>query len=326
MRYILSIFLLIFAITATAKPQQSEHQFVGYYETWSEQWVSDPMQSGLVKSSQTPSVIILAFMQPDATYTPGSFQLSGTGIQFPYDGNTFKLVAQKFHETHPNTKLLIAVGGATYTNWDKLNISAIVNVVKDFGLDGVDIDFESYPNCTPNTASGMQCTTDQQLIGIINQLRAALPHPYLLTAAAWSIGAYGADQWKVSQPQGGYTGMYLNPLRQAGTALDMLNVMSYDAGNKTSTGYDPIEAYSAYKHYYHGKIAMGIEVSPEAWGGNVSSLSDVEKLANAVATQPNDGLMLWSLQKRPYGQPSAERPDANMILNSACKILHLAGC
>lgn len=150
-----------------------------------------------------------------------------------------------------------------------------------------------------------------------------MPKPYLLTAAAWSIGAYGDDQWKVSQPQGGYTGMYINPLRQAGTALDMLNVMSYDAGNKASTGYDPLEAY---QHYFHGSIAVGIEVAPEAWGGNISSLQDVEKLVAATAARPGDGAMIWALQKRPYGQPSAEHPDASMIMNTACKILHLAGC
>lgn len=46
--------------------------------------------------------------------------------------------------------------------------------------------------------------------------------------------------WANSKPQGANTGMSLNMLRAAGTALDYVLVMSYDAGDKTTTGYDPV--------------------------------------------------------------------------------------
>ena len=36
----------------------------------------------------------------------------------------------------------MAVGGATYTAWDKLNAASIKRFVDEFGLDGVDIDYE----------------------------------------------------------------------------------------------------------------------------------------------------------------------------------------
>jgi len=45
--------------------------------------------------------------------------------------------------------------------------------------------------------------------------------------------------WANSKPQGANTGMSLNMLRAAGSLLDYVLVMSYDAGDKTTTGYDP---------------------------------------------------------------------------------------
>ena len=42
----------------------------------------------------------------------------------------------------PLAQVIIAVGGATYTNWAALNAGAIRRFVDAFGLDGVDIDYE----------------------------------------------------------------------------------------------------------------------------------------------------------------------------------------
>lgn len=44
-------------------------------------------------------------------------------------------------------------------------------------------------------------------------LRLALPRPFIVTTAAWSIGAYGEGPFASSQPQGAHTGMALNMLR-----------------------------------------------------------------------------------------------------------------
>ena len=55
--------------------------------------------------------------------------------------------------------------------------------------------------------------------------------------------------------------------------LDLLNVMSYDAGSLDApagnpTGYDPRVAYDAYRSLFSGKIAMGLEIAPEvSWQG-----------------------------------------------------------
>jgi chitinase len=44
--------------------------------------------------------------------------------------------------TNNNTKVLLAVGGATYTNFAQMNTQCIADLVDDFGFDGVDIDLE----------------------------------------------------------------------------------------------------------------------------------------------------------------------------------------
>jgi len=319
MRMLLPLVLSFITTFSFAAPAQSVHHLVGYYESWSEPWISEAKDSPL-SQPQKVDTVILAFMQPDASYVSKSLDLRRTGIQVPYEGNVLKTVIQMFHTTNPQAKILLAVGGATYNNWQNINVSAIAKVVKDFGLDGVDVDFEVFPNCN-QSASHVQCQTDDQLSQIISALRIALPKPYQLTAAAWSIGAYGEGTWQHAKPQGGYTGMYLNPLLKVGDQLDGLNVMSYDAGNKTTTGYDPLEAYAAYKYYFHGRIAMGVEVPPEAWGDNVTSIPVIKNLAQAVALHDADGIMVWSLQKKPNGQPTENNPDAGLILKSVCSIL-----
>lgn len=337
MRTLFSILFLIIFISpvfaeVTSKKESSrkgaseQKLLVGYYESWSEPWVSDPTKSKLANVAPYVSVVNLSFMQPDANYVAGSYNLAGTGLQFPYDGFTLKQVIQQFKKTHPKTKLLVAVGGATYHNWDQLNVAAISAFVKDYELDGVDVDLETSPGCARGQDQHIHCASDQKYIQIVKSFRQAMPSPKWVTIAAWSIGAYGEDQWVNSQPQGDYTGMMLALLREMGDQIDMLNVMSYDAGNKMTTGYDPLEALNAYQYYYKGKLAMGVEVSPESWGGNISSLQDVETLAQAVKQKNAAGMMLWSLQKRPNSTPTPQIPDANMIGKAICSAFGLNGC
>lgn len=49
---------------------------------------------------------------------------------------------------NPRTRVLVSVGGATYTAWDRLNATAISAFVRQFGLDGVDVDYEG-DGCEP---------------------------------------------------------------------------------------------------------------------------------------------------------------------------------
>ncbi|KDD71886.1 hypothetical protein H632_c4225p0, partial [Helicosporidium sp. ATCC 50920] len=214
---------------------------------------------------------------------------------------------------------LVAVGGATYTGWNDLNAHAIVNFVRTFGLDGVDIDFEPSSNSCSNVNGQMQCTTDAQYTDIIRSLRQALPRPYTLSSAVWSTGAYGQGQWTNATPM--YTtntGMAIQPLTRVGSDLDFISIMSYDAGPT----YQSTVALDAYSSYFSGSILVGMEVAPEAWGGHVISLSEVDTLCDYIKSKGTAGAMLWSA----YKQASSGTPSANQISQQVCKDFGLSNC
>ena len=304
---------MLFVLPTLAYSQPNEKLFVGYFQSWSERW-----DSLLPQTPTCANVVLLSFMKPEAIYHAGSFDVQETGLQFPYDGKRLKEIIQSFRQSHPQTKLLVAVGGATYTNWDKVNVADIAALVRDYQLDGVDIDYEPAGNCSKGGDQHIHCQSDQLFIQLVTDFRRAFPRPLLLTAAGWSIGAYGEDQWQNAKPQAERTGMMLAVLRTVGDQLDMINIMSYDAGNKTSTGYDPVEALAAYQHYYHGKLTLGVEIPPEAWGGNILTITELERLLQAVNNQHAAGIMLWSLQKQPNGTPSPQNPDVKLMMEKVC--------
>ena len=58
---------------------------------------------------------------------------------------------------------------------------------------------------------------------------------------------------------------------------------------------------------------------PEAWGGNVVTIAQVQDYAAYTQAQGGSGMMLWSLHKK--GTPSAQS-----ILTQACTTMGMAGC
>ncbi len=306
-------------------------RFVAYMESWNEHSATDDaMQTNLANLPPYLNVVNLAFMKPDAVYVKGSMNYSQTGLQFDYPSQTvLKFAIAQLHRQNPGVKVLVAIGGATYTNWQNLNARAIADFVVDYGLDGVDIDYEpTTTGCALGTDNLVHCQIDTAFQGFVASLRSVLPLPYWITVTGYSVSAFGQDQWKTAQPQSQYTGMML-PLLRSVTAKDinMVNVMSYDAG----TSFDPVQALTAYANYYPGPISMGVEVPPEAWGGHVYDLCQVLQLSQAVkasATQRNTvpGMMLWSIQKKPVGTASPTNPSAQMMATTICTNLGLSHC
>lgn len=197
---------------------------------------------------------------------------------------------------------------------------AVVRAFVDWmGLDGVDIDYEEDANCV-GVGSSVSCQTDAQLTKVITDLRAALPAEsgYILSAATWSVGAFGEGAWAAAQPIAPNTGMWLRPLQAAGAKLDQTLCMSYDASN----AYSPQQAYDAYRAIYKGKIMMGIEVAPEAWGGHVITTPEAVALAAYVKANGGSGIMLWALSK----QAQANTPSAQVLSTAVCTELALGNC
>ncbi|MEJ6480378.1 glycosyl hydrolase family 18 protein [Nostoc punctiforme UO1] len=303
--------------------KKSEKTFVGYYQSWSEQWTSNPQQMQLANIAPYVNTVIVSFIQPDATYTKGSYNFAGTGLKFSADGKVVKDAITLLKTYNTKTKVLVAVGGQAGTNFAQMNPQAIANIVKDFGFDGVDIDYEPTNVKCLSSNGKVSCTSDAEFRCVVRQIRQVLPEHYLVTVAVWSIGAYGEGQWANAQPQGENTGMTLNLLRSPeGKMIDQLHIISYNAG----TTYNLQETLAAYQNYFKGKVVMGVQVPPEAWGGNVYTLAKVRDVAQIVINRNAAGLMLWSLQKQVKGTPSRDNPTAEMIAKTACQVLLLGNC
>ncbi|WIA42818.1 hypothetical protein OEZ86_008748 [Tetradesmus obliquus] len=272
------------------------------------------------------NVVIVSFAKPDCSYTKGSFQLTGTGLDFSSDGTIVRDAITALKTANPNTRVLLAVGGATYYNFAGTRPQCIKDIIDDFGFDGMDFDWEPVnSNCVVKPGGGVSCATDAEGVSVLAALRAALPkRQYLMSTASWHVGMYGEGAFVSSKPASAYTGVNLAMAKSAaGQSLDLINIMAYDAGNTASTGFDWSESYRAHRAIWQSQaIAVGVEIPPEAWGGNVITLPQVVERANYVKSSSTSGpygIMLWSLHKTGC-------PNAQQITSAVCSTFGMAGC
>jgi hypothetical protein len=144
--------------------------------------------------------------------------------------------------------------------------------VDDLGLDGVDMDYEPARLACKVKAGVLRCPSDKTFVAAASKLRAALPAgAYLMSIASFSTGCYGepGGAFASSQPQSGESGISLALARSdAGKSLDLINVMAYDSGSFTQTGFDPKESFLAHKAAWPAAaIALGVEVRLWLGGG-----------------------------------------------------------
>ena len=98
---------------------------VGYYQSWSAPWASNGANMDLANTPSYVNVVAVSFAKPDCTYTKGSFSLGTTGLQFSSDGPTVAAAIASLKSRQPNTRVLLAVGGATYTNFAGINTKCL---------------------------------------------------------------------------------------------------------------------------------------------------------------------------------------------------------
>ncbi|RAL26162.1 carbohydrate-binding protein [Thermoflavimicrobium daqui] len=283
------------ATTPGPSPLPDKNLFVGYYESWNEPWDigDDPTKAPLANLPSSYNVVMLAFVKPDIQYS-GNHNLQGTGLEFSYGGEMLYKVIQVLKQRNPETKVIASVGGATYWNWDKVNFKDLKRFVDDFGLDGIDLDYE--PNrsfgCKQNNGK-VSCETDAEYVSLIKGARAEFPKgKYILAVTPWGVGAFGEDKW-VNDFKFESSGSFINPMKQAGDQVDLVNPMGYNAG----VDFDPKSAADAFKHYFQGKVAMGAMVPPEDWGGHVWTPEKARDVAKYMSDQKYGGMMLWSIHR-----------------------------
>jgi len=249
-----------------------------YYQTWSSSW-TDTADKFVSSIPDHVSIVYFAFANPNMTYTKGSF--SGTGLEFNFGWDI--AVAGIKQLRAKGITCMLSVGGATYS-WDTYNVNSIIDLTLDLGLNGIDIDWE------PATGT----SASFQLAPIIQTLHQTGP-TLKLCLCAWSVGA-NVGQFSNDPPQGSmYAGMDAPGIMTAGSMLDWINVMSYDAGPT----YDGVRAYKAYRNIYNGPIHLGLEVGVPGWGGYMLNKTTVQNFCNTVnGDNIKGGVFIWALQKQ----------------------------
>lgn len=259
-------FMALFVVaTLSVHADATERRVLaGYYPSWSHE---NALQLKDVPSAYTH--VLVAFAKPDFAWNGKSWV--GTGLQFEESPAIVKthIAALKAR----GTKVILAVGGATYLNWTPLtgeahhpdkHTKALARFIRDMGFDGLDVDYET---------EGISKKQIEEYRRAILALSNAAGTDRILALAAWSTGA---DCTKATgmAPCGskpgtldGYTGRerVVFADNKLSSKLSMVNVMTYDAGVDE---FDPVKAWSLYRALLPETVIVniGFEISPEDWG------------------------------------------------------------
>ena len=341
-------------LSAAVAAVQNKRTFVGYYPSWADNWFSslnwkgeDITNDALLAASKLARVpgtythVVLAFANPDFSWIQSTIDANsvwtGSGLNFSAAPQDIKRAIDVLHAR--NIKVLLAVGGATYNNWAKLAaengdangfiVNSLMKILLDLGLDGLEIDYE------------VEGINTQEYVRVVNSMRRAVDlagEGRILSLAAWSTGSdctptTGTNACGgVSSFWGGKAGRERLVFSDATVAakIDMVNIMSYDAGYEN---YDGVRAWQLYRDLFPQKtiVNIGLETAPEGWAGGQLVVEDsdaqctgatllkdqfgvavnkpysVHRYASAVtAARPNanprDGAMLWQILKTANAQ------------------------
>jgi chitinase len=320
-RWVQTLLVLPIALICSAAGRP-DHVFVAYHDSWNERPASTAAQTSIARLPQYIDLVLLAFAKPDAIYH-GNLDTSGIGLQYRMPGAVLRDAISLLKHRHPATRVLLSVGGASYTDWDHLTVPAIIAFVHDFHLDGIDIDYEpTDPRCRAGADGLIGCATDQAWDSIVGRIRSALPRPMLLTASVWSVGAYGEGAYRESRPHSDYTGFMLRLLRSPRAPdLDVLSINAYDAGPE----FDPLEAFRAYRTIWPGLLALGVEVRWANGAGPFQSVAGAQVLAREAVKDPRGGMMLYPLLAEPERGPPGS-PNGSALASALCRGMGRANC
>ncbi|MBO0929447.1 glycosyl hydrolase family 18 protein [Fibrella aquatilis] len=330
---------------------------LGYFPSWSEtQLVNSSSQLTAVPAHVTH--LFFAFAKPNLRYVKGSYDLSQTGIEVPYNGQTLRtalaIVAQK------GIKVILSLGGETY--WAtpdaySINYQQIKDLVDDMGFAGIDWDFE--PDGSFDQIGSPANVA--RFIQFINSSRQLMPKSagYLIACAPSGAGALGglnnddpaakyayAKRNQITGEPDTYlysfsdalhsislfgfssTGHMIPVFKAAGSNLDIVAFQGYNTGAAKDRTL-MFNAYAWYANQYGFRLAAGTHVPNEPWGPyytysaqNTAALA--EYIRNGGAENrggKGDGIMIWQVLAR-----TALPADANYTgvtyLNVAAKVLN----
>ncbi|MFM9989507.1 T9SS type A sorting domain-containing protein [Flavobacterium sp.] len=332
------------------------HQFnspivLAYFPSYSETWTSSNQNSKLREIPSYVNYVFLAFAKPDLTYVRNSFDITGTGIEVPYNGCTLKESVSALKAKGIN--VILSIGGETYWNtnvYSNINYQQIKDLVDDIGFIGIDWDFE--PDGSFQQIGNT--TNVQHFIDFFTNSRAVMPRNagYVLACAPAGVGALGGviNNDVISpfsfQNRGvltgetdanlyngavitnginlygfGSTGHMIPVLQAVGDKIDIIAYQGYNTGASTNRSimYD---SYAYYAEIYGFKVAAGVHYPNEPWGPyytythqNIAELSShIKNYSQRV--NDNDGIMLWQLLMTGTGS------SGYSYMNVASKVLN----
>lgn len=304
---------------------------LGYFPSWSETWTTTNQNSKLREIPPYVNFVFLSFAKPDLTYVQGSYDISNTGIEVPYDGCTLKESVSALKAKGVN--VILSIGGETFWTssniYSNINYQQIKDLVDDMGFVGIDWDFE--PN--GSFANIGDAANVQHFIDFFTNSRALMPKSagYVLACAPAGVGALGgqvnndasspfsfsnrnsvtgetdANLYNGTAQTNGInlfgfssTGHMIPVIQAVGNDIDLIAFQGYNTGGSTNRSimYD---AYAYYAETYGFKVAAGVHFPNEPWGPyytythtNVASLSDhIKNYPSRVGD--NDGIMIWQM-------------------------------
>lgn len=303
---------------------------LAYFPSYSETWATTSQNSKLREIPSFVNYVFLAFAKPNLTYTKNSFNISGTGIEVPYDGCALKESVAALKAKGVN--VILSIGGETYWNTAdayNINYQQIKDLVDDIGFVGIDWDFE--PN--GSFAQIGSATNVQHFKDFITNSRALMPknQGYIIACAPSGVGALGGqinddtsspykyanrnsltgetdtNLYNATTPNNGIslfgfgaTGHMIPVIQAVGDKIDIIAFQGYNVGASTNRSI----MYDSFAHYaetYGFKVVAGVHVPNEPWGPYYTySHQSVADLAYHIKNYPQrvgdkDGIMLWQL-------------------------------
>lgn len=322
--------ILILFLSYMSFGQTNGRPVLAYFPSWSESGAGTDQNSKLREIPEFVNYVFLSFAKPNLRYEAGSYDISQTGLQVPYDGCALKESVSALKDKGIN--IILSIGGETYWQLpDSYNIEyqQIKDLVDDIGFVGIDWDYEpdgSFANI--GSAENVQ-----HFIDFFNNSRDIMPasEGYILACAPSGVGALGGIHNNDSESPFAFanrneltgenddslyiaaavtnginlfgfsaTGHMIPVLQSVGNKIDLIAFQGYNVGGSTNRSimYD---AYAYYAEIYDFMIVAGVHFPPEPWGPfyeytheNVASLSS-HILHYPQRVDDKDGIMIWQL-------------------------------
>lgn len=219
--------------------------------------------------AKNPQKVIIAYVTSWTSVVPDPTHITHINYAFGHVNNTFdgvridnetrlkEIVALK--KKHPHLKVMLSIGGWGSGRFSEMAADAANRakfaadcnrVVKEFGLDGIDIDWE-YPTSGAGGISNSPEDKDNFTL-LMRDIRKAIGKKQLLTLATASNGKYIAFD-------------NINPY------VDFVNIMTYDSGNP------PYHHASLFRSDKSGHVTC-----EEAVAAHVAAGMPIEKLVLGI--------------------------------------------